>query len=70
LGIPGRETKPLLLVARRLEELPQLKEAVAAGKIGWFALRLLCQHVTPENEAQWLEVAAVTTPQQLEELIE
>ncbi len=57
-GISGRELRDLAAVDRVLEDLPALDAAFRAGEISWTQLRLLCRVATPENQLEWLTVAA------------
>jgi hypothetical protein len=50
-------------LARRLQSLPQLTEALEAGSIGWSMAELLARHATPQIEAALLQVARDKTVQ-------
>ena len=57
-GLSARELRDLALVDQALGELPELEAAFLARRIGWTQLRLLCRVARPEDERDWLEVAA------------
>jgi hypothetical protein len=59
----GRWATESRALARRLESLPQLTEALEAGSIGWSMAELLAWHATPQIEAALLEVARGKTVQ-------
>jgi hypothetical protein len=44
-------------LARRLESLPHLTNALESGSIGWSMAELLARHATPQTEAALLQVA-------------
>jgi hypothetical protein len=44
-------------VARRLEKLPRIRQALGHGRIGWSMAEMLSRHATPETEAALLEQA-------------
>ena len=53
----GRWAAESRTLARRLESLPHLTEALEAGAIGWSLAELLARHATPLTEAALLQVA-------------
>jgi len=50
-------------LARRLESLPHLTNALESGSIGWSMAELLARHATPQTEAALLQVARGKTVQ-------
>jgi len=52
-------------LARRLEALPVLRSAAAAGRISWSKAELLARVAQPENEGHWLESAQHRTLREL-----
>ena len=50
-------------LARRLESLPHLTNALESGFIGWSMAELLARHATPQTEAALLQVARGKTVQ-------
>lgn len=67
-GCPGRATEERVRVAERLEELPKLSAAFAAGELVFSAVRELTRVADPETEAEWLEVADGKTASQIERM--
>jgi hypothetical protein len=51
LGLSARELREKLRVARALETLPALAEALGTGDLSWSAVRELTRVATPETEA-------------------
>jgi hypothetical protein len=56
-------------VARRLGELPLVREAFSKGELSYCKVRALTRAATPETEAGLLEIARHATGAQLEKLI-
>jgi hypothetical protein len=56
-------------VARRLKELPLVREAFGAGELSYCKVRALTRVATPEIEAQLVELARHATGAQLEKLV-
>ena len=56
-GFSSRKTRYLVFLGRRLDELPQLREALKEGKIGWCKARLVASRATAEDEVMWLDTA-------------
>lgn len=52
-------------LARRLEELPELRRATAMGRASWSMAELLARVATPDDEARWLERAESRTVRQV-----
>ena len=69
LGISGSDAEVTARVARRLEELPVLREAFLAGALSWTKVRILSAVAREDTEARWLELAATRTVRELEELV-
>jgi hypothetical protein len=69
LGISGRELQSLATVTERLERLPMIGRAFAAGTLSWTQVRLLTNVATPETEGDWLALACGRTVRALEALI-
>jgi hypothetical protein len=66
LGLSPRELREKLRVARALETLPALGEALGTGDLSWSAVRELTRVATPETEAEWLAFSRGRTVRQLE----
>jgi hypothetical protein len=56
-------------LARRVEALPELRAALALGKVSWSMGELLARVAQPEDEARWLESAASHTVRQMRGLV-
>lgn len=56
-------------LARRLEQLPQLRRAVAHGQISWSMAELVARVAEPVDEARWLDLAERHTVRQMRELV-
>ena len=61
LGVEHREAVEARRVARRLEELPVLREQAENGTIPWASLREIVSKATEETESRWAELAARLT---------
>ena len=59
----GRWAAETRTLARRLQSLPHLTEALEAGSIGWSMAELLARHATPQTEAALLTIARGKTVQ-------
>jgi len=53
----GRWAAESRTLARRLQSLPHLENALESGSIGWSMAELLARHATPQTEAALLQVA-------------
>jgi hypothetical protein len=52
-------------LARRLEPLPELRRALAFGRISWSMAELLARVAQPDDEASWMEAAQSRTVRQM-----
>jgi hypothetical protein len=57
-----------ITVARAARQFPLILSCLEFGKIHLTGMRLLCQHLTPENQRELLERASHRTKKQIEEL--
>jgi hypothetical protein len=64
--VAGREH---VRVARRLEELPLIREAFAAGELSYSKVRAMTRVAAPEMEDNLLNLARSSTTHQLERLV-
>ncbi|MFH1842137.1 MAG: HNH endonuclease signature motif containing protein [bacterium] len=60
------KTFQLLRLVDSLEKLPQLKQAVADGKIGWTKAREVAKVASPRTEARWVAMAQDASRRELE----
>jgi hypothetical protein len=56
-------------LARRVEALPELRAALAEGKVSWSMGELLACVAQPADEASWLDSAASRTVRQMRGLV-
>ena len=66
LGFSDAKTRQFLRLARQLEELPAVREAVADGSLAWTKARTVASVATPETESIWLERAKAGSVRRLE----
>jgi len=69
LGYGPHACNERLRVARELSELPQLHEALAAGRLHFSAVRELTRVATRDTEAAWLAAAEGTSVRQVEQAV-
>jgi hypothetical protein len=69
LSLSAREVQELARVAERLESLPAIAAAFAAGELSWTQTRLLATATTPDSEHKWLALARDRTVRALEALV-
>jgi hypothetical protein len=68
-GIGLQAAREKLRVGRRLEELPLVREAFAAGELSYSKVRAVCRVARPETEVALLEMARYASTAQLEEIV-
>ncbi|MGD9545959.1 MAG: HNH endonuclease [Candidatus Krumholzibacteriia bacterium] len=61
LGFSKTRTGDFVRMARKLDDLPQIKQSLETGKIGYTKAREIIKVATPATEKAWVE-AACTTP--------
>ena len=66
LGFSRTRTADFTRLAARLDELPRIRESIAAGDLGYTKARELIKVASPDTEQQWLETAASTSRRDLE----
>src|SRR5213083_1874254 len=69
LGLSARQVQDLARVAERLESLPAIAAAFAAGDLSWTQTRLLAAAATPDSEHEWLALARERTVRALEAMV-
>jgi hypothetical protein len=57
LGFSKTRTGDFIRLARQLEDLPAVREAMSSGDLGYTKAREIVGVVTPETQADWLEAA-------------
>ena len=65
IGLSARQVQDLAHVDRALRGLPRIDPAFVAGELTWTKARLLCRVATPEDEADWLDLAKRLTARAL-----
>jgi 5-methylcytosine-specific restriction endonuclease McrA len=60
LGFSKSRTDDFVRLARQLEKLPAVREAVAAGELGYTKAREIVSVATPETQDEWLKAAKGT----------
>ena len=66
LQLEPRKTRGLIRLGRALPDLPVLDQAMASGVLCWTKARELVSVVTPETEAEWVDLASQSTSRALE----
>src|SRR5438094_9201619 len=69
LGLSALQVQDLARVAERLESLPAIAAAFAAGDLSWTQTRLLATAATADSEREWLALARDGTVRALEALV-
>jgi len=69
LQLKARKTSALVRIGRVLPDLPGLDKALASGALGWTKARELLSVITPETEAEWIEVASRCANRELERMV-
>ena len=57
LGLSPKETRELIRISRRLEELVEIDRAFTQGEISWSKVRELTRVAVRDTEEEWLEFA-------------
>ncbi len=57
LGMSRSRAYDLLQLARDLDRLPRLRDAIATRRVGWTKARLVARVATAATEARWVEAA-------------
>jgi len=66
LGFSAAKTRQFLRLARQLEELPAVRDAVVDGSLPWTKARTVARIATPETEQAWLDRAKQESVRDLE----
>ena len=69
LGLPVKEARRLIQVARALERLPYLRLLANHGEIEWSKLREVVRIATPDSEREWGELCRNRTYAEIEDLV-
>jgi len=68
LGFGQSKANDFIRLARQLENLPAVREAVASGELGYTKARELVSVVTPETQDTWLKAAKGTRKDLIHEI--
>ncbi len=68
LGFSKSRTDDFVRLARQLENLPAVREAVANGELGYTKTREIVSVATPETQVPWLEAAKGTRKELIHEV--
>jgi hypothetical protein len=69
LGLKTQKARTLRWVARKLEALPLLSQALQSGEVSYSKVREVVRKATPETEDLWLELCRSRTYRQIEALV-
>ena len=69
LGASPRRTRYLIALDRRLDTLPQVRDAYRRGLVTWCQARLLIRIVRPGTEGRWIRYARKVTVRRLEAVV-
>ena len=70
LGLRGKQVQERLRVARALDDLPLLSEALATGTMTWSAVRELSRVATAQTEEAWQQWATGRTSREIEQAVQ
>src|SRR5262245_17998777 len=59
----------LILLSKRLEDLPEIEAAFDRGEVPWTKIREIARVATPETEGDWLELARQKTSREIEQAV-
>jgi hypothetical protein len=68
LGFSKSKAGDFIRLARQLEKLPAVREAVASGELGYTKAREIVSVATPETQESWLEAAKGTRKELVREV--
>ncbi|MBK7188523.1 MAG: HNH endonuclease [bacterium] len=64
-GLSPAQCRSFLELARNLADFPDVEKALQAGSLSWSQARMICRRARPEDQKQWLELAATLTSAEL-----
>ncbi|MFH2051330.1 MAG: HNH endonuclease signature motif containing protein [bacterium] len=67
LGFSRTRTGDFVRMARKLDDLPQIKQSLETGKLGYTKAREIIKVATPATEKDWVEAACSTSRSRLVE---
>ena len=69
LGFTRNKTYQFIRLAEALARLPEVKESVASGEIGWTKAREVVKVATPRTQKRWIREAKRASNRQLEQKV-
>ncbi|HUS29240.1 MAG TPA: hypothetical protein VMZ53_12045 [Kofleriaceae bacterium] len=69
MGYTERAAVERLRVAKAIEEVPQLGEAMTQGDLSFSGARELSRVITPETQQEWIDAAQEKSVRQIEEMV-
>jgi len=70
LGFTPSKTSQFVRLTGAREELPRLRQSVAAGELGWTKAREVAKVATPESEERWIAEAERSSSRKLEQTVQ
>jgi hypothetical protein len=68
-GFKQRKTRYLLFLGRKVQELPQIREALRSGKLGWCKATRIASVASLQDETMWLDSALSLSVEELDRRI-
>ena len=69
IGLSPGTAREYVRVARRLEDLPEIAQAFAAGRMSWSQVRAVTRVAEPDDGVDWVDLARHSSAAQLEQLV-
>ncbi|MGD9548579.1 MAG: hypothetical protein AB7V45_13700 [Candidatus Krumholzibacteriia bacterium] len=69
LGFSKTRTNDFVIMARKLDDLPQIKQSLETGKLGYTKAREIIKVATPATEKDWVKAACTTPRRRLAEKV-
>jgi hypothetical protein len=67
--LPEHAVRDLVTVANKAIEIPEMLEALKSGRVTVSKLRKICSVITPEDQAEWIELVANCTSREVEKAV-
>jgi len=56
-GIPRNQTEAFLALGKKLEQFPEVKQALGQGELSWTKARIIVNNADPAEQREWVELA-------------
>ena len=56
-GIPRNQTEAFLVLGKKLEQFPEVKQALGHGELSWTKARIIVSNADPAEQREWVELA-------------